>query len=109
MWKDKLQACDYLKDINFQKLYGSDVGPDLGNASKFHKLIRVDVLGELSSDICFSFSMVSSYLVEPHWISAKNPLRYLRGTISHGLRYTAGNMKLHNYSNAERASSVEDH
>ena len=46
MWKDKLQACDYLKDLNFQKLYGSDVGPDLGNASEFHKLIRVDVLGE---------------------------------------------------------------
>ena len=47
MWNDKLQACDYLKDLNFQKLYGSDVGPDLGNASKFHKLIRVDILGEL--------------------------------------------------------------
>ena len=38
MWNDKLQACDYLEDLNFQKLYGSDVGPDLGNASEFHKL-----------------------------------------------------------------------
>jgi len=45
-------------------------------------------------DICFVISMVSSYLVKPHWIGAKNPLRYLRGTISHGLRYTAGNMKI---------------
>ena len=44
-------------------------------------------------DICFAVSMVSSYLVEPHWIGAKNLLRYLRGTISHGLRYTARNMK----------------
>ena len=44
-------------------------------------------------DICFAVSMVLSYLVEPHWIGAKNPLRYLRGTISHGLRYTAENMK----------------
>ena len=44
-------------------------------------------------DICFVVSMVSSYLVEPHWIDAKNSLRYLRGTISHGLRYTAENMK----------------
>jgi len=52
------------------------------------------------SDICFVVSIVSSYLVEPHWIGAKNLLRYLRGTISHGLRYTVGNMKLHDYSNA---------
>ena len=59
-------------------------------------------------DICFAVSMVSSYLVEPHWIGAKNLLRYLRGTISHGLRYAAGNMKLHDYSNADWAGSVED-
>ena len=60
-------------------------------------------------DICFPFSMVSSYLLDPHWIGAKNLLRYLRGTISHGLRYTAGNMKTHDYSNADWAGSVEDH
>jgi len=36
-----------------QKLYGSDVGPDLGNASEFHKLICVDVLGELLSGHMF--------------------------------------------------------
>eukprot|EP00253_Pinus_taeda_P012595 PITA_12595 len=33
-------------------------------------------------------------------IGAKNLLRYLRGTISHGLRYTTGNVKLHDYSNS---------
>ena len=48
MWNDKLQTYDYLEDLNFQKLHGSDVRPDLGNASKFHKLIHVDVLGEPS-------------------------------------------------------------
>ena len=61
------------------------------------------------SDICFAVSMVSSYLVEPHWIGAKNLLRYLQGTISHELRYTAGNMKPHDYSNDEWAGSMEDH
>ena len=66
-------------------------------------------LENLHPDICVAVSMVSSYLVEPHWIGAKNLLRYLRGTISHGLRYTAGNMKLHDYSNADWASNVEDH
>ena len=53
MWNDKLQACDYLEDLNFQKLYGSDVRPDLGNAYEFHKFIRVDVLGELPSGHMF--------------------------------------------------------
>ena len=49
MWNDKLQACDYLEDINIQKLYGSNVRLDFGNASEFHKLNHVDVLGELPS------------------------------------------------------------
>ena len=49
MWNDKLQACDYLEDLNFQKLYGGDAGPELGNVSEFHKLICIDVLGELPS------------------------------------------------------------
>jgi len=50
-------------------------------------------LVNLRPDICFAVSMVSSYLVEPHYIGAKNLLRYLWSTISHGLRYTAKNMK----------------
>eukprot|EP00253_Pinus_taeda_P033747 PITA_33747 len=57
--------------------------------------------------IC-KISMVSSYMVEPHEIGAKYLLRYLRGTITHRLRYTAGNMKLHDYSNVDWAGSVED-
>lgn len=53
IWYDGLQACDYLKDLNFQKLYGSDVELDLGNASEFQKLIRIDVLGEPPSEHLF--------------------------------------------------------
>ena len=34
---------------NFKKLCGSDVGPDLGNASEFHKPICIDVLGKIMS------------------------------------------------------------
>lgn len=55
MWEDKLQRCDYLEDPNFQKLYGNDVGPDLGNSIEFHKLIRIDVIEEpLSGHLCCS-------------------------------------------------------
>jgi len=66
-------------------------------------------LVNIRSDIFFAVSMVSSYLVEPHWIGAKNLLRHLQGTISHGLKYTTRNMKLHDYSNVDWAGSVEDH
>ena len=38
-------------------------------------------LVNLHPNICFAVSTVSSYLVEPHWIDAKNLLRYLRGTM----------------------------
>ena len=58
-------------------------------------------LVNLRPNICFAVSTVSSYLLEPHYIDAKNLLRYLHGTITNGLRYTIGNMKLHDYSNVD--------
>jgi len=87
---------------NFKKLSGSDAGPDLRNASEFHKLIlALMFLVNSCPNICFAVSMLSSYLVEPHWIGAKNHLRYLQGTISHGLRYTVKNVKVHDYSDVD--------
>jgi len=50
-------------------------------------------------------------MVEPHhshWIGAKNLLRYLRGTITHGLRYTTGDVRLHGYTDVDWAGSVVD-
>ena len=62
-------------------------------------------------DICFAVNTLSQHMVEPHhthWIGAKNLLRYLRGTITHGLRYIAGNVRLHGYIDADWAGSVVD-
>ena len=53
IWYGGLQACDYLEDLNFQKLYGDDAGPYLGNASEFQKLIHVGVLREPPSEHMF--------------------------------------------------------
>jgi len=50
-------------------------------------------------------------MVKPHhihWIATKNLLRYLRGTITYGLRYIAGNVRLHGYYDVDLASSVVD-
>ena len=64
-----------------------------------------------SPDVCFAVNTLSQHMVDPHhihWIGAKNLLRYLRATINHGLRYTAGRLRLHGYTDANWAGSVVD-
>jgi len=94
-----------LMELNFKKLCGSAVGLELGNAYEYRQLIGALVfLVNSRPYICFVVNIFSQYMVEPHhihWIAAKNLLRYLRGTITHALRYTVGNMRLHGYSDAD--------
>eukprot|EP00253_Pinus_taeda_P027467 PITA_27467 len=62
-------------------------------------------------DICFAVNTLSQFMVEPHhihWITANNHLRYLRGTITYGLRYIVGNVSFHGYFDVDWASSVVD-
>ena len=62
-------------------------------------------------DICFAVNTLSQHMVEPHhihWIGAKNLLRYLRGTITYGLRYIARDVRLFGYIDADWAGNVED-
>lgn len=102
-----------LMKLDFKKLCGSVVGPELGNASKYRQLIGALIfLLNSHLDICFAFNTFSQYMVEPHhihWISPKNLLRYLWGTITHGLRYTTINVRLHVYSYVDWAGNVVDH
>ena len=65
-------------------------------------------LVNLRPNIFFAVSIVSSYLVEPHWIDARNLLRCLQDTISHGLRYTSGDVRLLGYTDVDWAGSVVD-
>jgi len=92
-------------ELKFKKLCGSPAAPNLENASEFHKLIiALMFLVKSHPDICFAVSMLSQHMAEPHhshWIGAKNLLRYLQGTITHGLRYTAGVVRLHCYSDTD--------
>ena len=92
---------------------GSVATPEMGNAFEYRQLIRALMfLVNSRSDICFVVNTLSQYMVEPlhiHWIGAKNLLRYLRGTITHGLRYNFGDVRLHGYSDADWADNVVDH
>ena len=63
------------------------------------------------SDVCFAANTLSQHMVDPHhihWIGAKNLLRYLRGTINHGMRYTAGNLRLHGQTDVDWVGNVVD-
>eukprot|EP00253_Pinus_taeda_P022007 PITA_22007 len=99
-------------ELNFKKLCGSAARLELGNASEYRQLIGVLMfLVNSRPDICFAVNTLSQYMVEPHhihWSGAKNLLRYLRGTTTHGLRYTAGDVRLHGYSDVDWAGSVVD-
>ena len=101
-----------LMELNFRKLCGSAAGPELGNASEYRQLIgALMFLVNTRPDICFAVNTLSQQMVEPHhfhWVGAKNLLRYLRGTINHGLRYTAGSVILRGYTDADWAGSVVD-
>ena len=63
-------------------------------------------------DICYAVNALSQHMVESrqvHWVAAKHVLRYLHGTIGHGLRYTASDgVKLEGFTDFDWGGSVVD-
>lgn len=44
-----------------------------------------------------------------HWIAAKRVLRYLKGSITHGLRFSCGSLTLQAFCHSNWAGSHDDH
>ena len=63
-------------------------------------------------DICFAINTLSQYMVNPghiHLIGAKHVMRYLKGTLYYGLRYTSSReIKLHGYADSDWGGSAKD-
>lgn len=63
-------------------------------------------------DICYAVYTLSQFMVEPrrtHWATTKHVLRYLRGTVEYGLRYTKGNeIQLSGFKDADWVGSTVD-
>ena len=97
-------------ELNFKKLSGSVVGPMLANPTEYRQLVgALMFLVNTHPDVCFAMNTLSQHMVEPHYIHwVENLLGYLRGTINHELRYIAGSMTLHGYTDADWAGSVVD-
>ena len=97
-------------ELDFKKLSGSAARPILRNATEYLQLVgALMFLVNSRPNICFAVNTLSQHMVEPHhshWIGAKNLLRYLRRTITHGLRYTTKDVRLDGYTDVDWAGSV---
>jgi hypothetical protein len=96
-------------DIRKVKVPDSDpVDPSLYRQLIGSLMYLVNTLPE----ICFAMNTLSQFHVEPrheHWIAAKHVLRYIRGTINYGLRYTASSdIQLHGFTDSDWEGSAED-
>ena len=99
-------------ELNFKKLSGNTVGPMLENPTEYIQLVGSLVfLVNTRPDVCCAVNTLSQHIVDHniHLVGARKLLRYLCGTIDHGLRYTAESMTLHGYTDANWAGSVVDH
>ena len=75
---------------NLKKLCSDDL--DLVDPRMYRQLIgSLMYLMNTRLDICFVVNTLSQYMCElrkTHWVAAKHVLRYLRGIVGYGLRYT---------------------
>ncbi|XP_057830956.1 secreted RxLR effector protein 161-like [Cryptomeria japonica] len=95
------------------KLRESAASSDLVDPTMYRQLIgSLMYLVNTRPDICYAVSALSQFMCEPrhiHLVAAKHILRYLRGTIGYGLKYTySANMKLQGYNDSDWAESVTD-
>ena len=62
--------------------------------------------------ICFFVNTLSQYMVNPkhiHLIGEKHVVRYLKGTLDYGLRYTSnGEIRLYGFTNSDWEGSAKD-
>jgi hypothetical protein len=63
-------------------------------------------------NICYAINALSQFMCEPkhiHMVVVKHILRYVRGTIAYGLRYTSsGGVMLHGYTDSDWMGSTMD-
>ena len=77
-------------ESNLKKLRESASDSDLVDPTVYKQLIAsLMYLVNTRPDICYVVGILSQFMSEPkkvHWVVGKHVLRYLRGTVGHGLR-----------------------
>eukprot|EP00253_Pinus_taeda_P021747 PITA_21747 len=112
--KFRMQDCRFMATpmmTNWKKINASEdkyVDPTL-----YRQLIgSLMYLVNTRLDICYAVNTLSQVMVEPrraHWAAAKHVLKYIQGTVEHGLLYTRGNdIRLSGFTDADWAVSLVD-
>jgi hypothetical protein len=98
---------------NQRKLHDSDTSSHLEDPTMYRNLIgSLMYMIHTRPDICYAMIAISQFMTELrqiHWVVAKHILRYLKGTINYGLRYTSnGGLFLHGYADVDWEASPVD-
>ena len=98
---------------NLRKMHDSNIGSYLVDPTMYRNLIgSLMYMIHTRPEICYAVIEMSHFMTEPrqiHWVEAKHILRYLRGTITYGLRYTSSDgLFLHGYSDVDWVGSPVD-
>jgi hypothetical protein len=92
---------------------GKHNGGDAVDATKYRSVIgSLRYLVNTRPDLAFAVGFASRFMEAPgvhHWALVKQILRYLKGTIRYGCRYSAGSVpNLVGYSDSDHAGDVDD-
>ena len=88
-------------------------GTPMSDPTEFRKLVgSLQYLSFTRLDIAYAVNRLSQFMHKPtedHWQAAKRILRYLAGTTTHGIFFSANNnLSLHAFSDADWAGDTND-
>lgn len=92
----------------------ASLGTPLADPTMFRATVgSLQYLGLTRPDIAFAVNRLSQYMHKPtdaHWDAVKRVLRYLAGTVTHGIFFSASTpLTLHAYSDADWAGNKDDY
>jgi hypothetical protein len=90
-----------------------DDGSKEVNGNVYRQMLgSLNYLTTTRRDISYSVSVLSQFMAKPHenhWNAAKVVLRYLKGTLDYGIKYTdASDVELIGYSDSDWADNKDD-
>jgi hypothetical protein len=90
-----------------------DDGSKEVNGTVYRQMVgSLNYLTTTRPDISYSVSVLSQFMAKPHeshWNATKAVLRYLKGTLDYGIKYTdASDVELTGYSDSDWAGNLDD-
>jgi len=94
------------------KLYSDDGTREVDDTLDCQLLGILNYLTTIMLDIVYSVSILIQFMARPievHWRAAKRVLRYLKGTINFGIKYTDDfNVELAGYSDSDSVENPDE-